>query len=357
MADRFTSYERIKRIFEHKEADRVPITDSPWASTLERWRREGMPEDADYSDYFGLDKVVGIGADNSPRYPEEILEETDEYIIKTNEWGATMKNWRHSGSTPEFLDHRVKDAASWKEAKERMQPTRDRIDWKRLEQNYKRWRKEGYWIQAGFWFGFDVTHAWAVGTERVLMAMALDPEWVMDMFNHYLEVHIQLFEMVWEAGYHFDAVCWPDDMGYKYRTFFSLEMYRNLLKPYQKRAADWAHAKGCKVHLHSCGDVRTLIPDLIEIGIDMLNPIEVKAGMDPLWLKQTYGERLALHGGLNALLYNEPEKMWREMQRVIPAMKRGGGYWAGTDHSVPDCVSLDTFRQFVTLAKQLGSYE
>ena len=74
-------------------------------------------------------------------------------------------------------------------------------------------------------------------------------------------------------------------------------MYRDLLKPVHKRAADGAHAKGLSVELHSCGDVRALVPDLVEIAIDVLNPLEVKAGMDPIALKQQYGDRLAFHGG------------------------------------------------------------
>ncbi|MHC4505943.1 MAG: uroporphyrinogen decarboxylase family protein, partial [Planctomycetota bacterium] len=145
--------------------------------------------------------------------------------------------------------------------------------------------------------------------------------------------------------------------GYKQSQFFSLDMYREILKPAHKRACDWAHARGCKVHLHSCCDIGPFVPDLIEIGIDMLNPLEVKAGMDPAKLKADYGDRLAFHGGLNALLYETPGAMWDEMRRVIPVMKKGGGYVAGSDHSVPESVSLEQFREFVRLAKELGSYE
>ena len=353
---KMTSHERMTRMYERREADRVPVTDTPWASTVERWHREGMPEDVSCADYFGLDRFVSIGADNSPRYPEEIIEETDDHVIKTTKWGTTVRNWKHAGSTPEFLDYTVVDPDSWKEAKARMTPTRDRVDWSRLEQNYRRWREDGAWISAAFWFGFDVTHAWMVGTERLLMAMALEPGWVVEMFNHFLDVDIALFEMVWDAGYHFDAVRWPDDMGYKQNQFFSLEMYRELLKPVHKRAADWAHARGLKVQLHSCGYVAPMIPDLLDVGIDMLNPLEVKSGMDPVALKAEYGDRLAFRGGLNAVLFDEPQRMWEEMRRVIPAMKEQGGYVASSDHSVPESVSLEEFREFIRLAKELGSY-
>jgi uroporphyrinogen decarboxylase len=61
-----TTRERFTRMFNHQEADRIPITDSPWAATIERWQKEGMPADTDYVDFFNLDRVIHIGADNSP---------------------------------------------------------------------------------------------------------------------------------------------------------------------------------------------------------------------------------------------------------------------------------------------------
>jgi uroporphyrinogen decarboxylase len=351
-----TSRERFACMFEHKEADRVPIIDSPWGATIERWRKEGMPEDVNYVDYFDLDHTAGISVDNSPRYEAKVIEETDEYSVRTTKWGVTLRNWKHAASTPEFLDYTIVDPDSWAKAKERMKPERDRIDWTRLEENYKTWHEKGYWVGAGLWFGFDVTHSWMVGTERVLMALVEKPEWCQDMFSHMLEIGLAMLDMVWDAGYEFDAIRWPDDMGYKLNQFFSIDMYRELLKPYHKRAVEWAHAKGIKAHLHSCGDIRPFVPELVEIGMDALNPLEVKAGMDPVQLKKTYGKDLVLHGGINAVLWDKPEAITAEMERVVPVLKESGGYIFSSDHSVPSSVSLEDFRMITDLAKKLGSY-
>jgi uroporphyrinogen decarboxylase len=195
-----------------------------------------------------------------------------------------------------------------------------------------------------------------VGTERLLMAMVEQPEWVVDMFNHQLDMSIALFDLVWEAGYKFDGVKWWDDMGYKLNQFFSLAMYRELLKPVHQRAIEWAHAKGVKALLHSCGDIRPFVPELVGMGLDGLNPLEVKAGMDPVQIKQTFGDRLLLHGGINAVLWDDFEQFAAEMRRVVPELKRKGGYIFASDHSVPNSVSLETFRRTVDLAKQLGKY-
>jgi len=351
-----TTHERMTRMFARQDADRIPITDSPWGATIERWQREGMPAKISHVEFFGLDQIVDIGVDNSPRYPVRVIEETETYRTSTTAWGATLRNWTHAASTPEFMDFIIKTPDDWLQARARMTPTADRIPWDHLKANYRSWREHGAWINAGFWFGFDVTHSWAVGTERTLVAMVENPGWITDMFNHYLDMNIALFEQVWDAGYTFDAIRWPDDMGYKLNQFFSLAMYRELLKPVQRRAVEWAHRHGIKAMLHSCGDIRPFLPELVEIGLDSLNPLEVKAGMDPVAIKRSYGDRLLLHGGINAVLWDDLPAIEAEMRRVVPVLKEHGGYLFSSDHSVPSSVSLENFRRIVELAKELGRY-
>ena len=77
-----TSKERCLRMYQHKEADRVPIIDSPWAGTFRRWHAEGLPTNIDWVDYFDLDRTAGIGCDNSPRYESKIIEDGKDYIIR-----------------------------------------------------------------------------------------------------------------------------------------------------------------------------------------------------------------------------------------------------------------------------------
>ena len=354
--NKLSSRERFARMYAHQEADRVPIIDGPWEATIERWQREGMPAGVSYVDYFDLDRVSSISVDTSPRYPVQTLEQTDAYRVHTTAWGATLKDWKHAGGVPQFMDFRINGPDAWREAKARMAPSRDRIPWAVLEQNYKTWRERGDWIEAMLWFGFDVTHSWTIGTERMLFALVEQPEWCVDMFNTMLDASIALLDMVWDAGYTFDSAMWYDDMGFKHNQFFSVRTYRQLLKPAHKRAAEWAHAKGIKAHLHSCGDVRPFVPELVEIGVDCLNPLEVKAGMDPIELKRRYGDRLVLHGGINAVLWDDLEAIEAEMRRVVPALKENGGYIFSSDHSVPSSVSLEEFRHIVELAKELGKY-
>jgi len=348
-----TTHERISRMYEHREADRVPFFDFPWDTTIERWHAEGMPQGVSFEDYFGLDRVFTITVDNSPRYEKRTVEETEDYIISTTEWGVTMKNWKHASSTPEFIDFTITDPDSWRAAKARMVPSRDRIPWELLKKEYRTSRERGDWIEALIWFGFDVTHSWAVGTQRLLIALIEEPEWCMDMFSHFLEVNLTLLEMVWEQGYRFDSITWYDDLGYKGSQFMSMAMYRELLKPFHRRAVEWAKARGLKSRLHSCGDVRPLVPEFVELGIDALNPLEVKAGMDPVKIKQEYGRELVLHGGVNAVLWDKPDQIEEEIRRVLPRLKEGGGYIFASDHSIPDTVGLEDFRRIMNCCKQV----
>ncbi len=351
-----TTKERFLRTFEHKEADRVPIIDDPWGGTIRRWQREGMPVGMEWEDYFGVDKIGNIGVDITPQYEKKIIEETKDYTIYTTGWGVTQKEFKEQDSTPEFIDFKVTTPEAWEDAKKRMLAGENRIPWDYLKKNYDKWVAEGRWIQAGFWFGFDVTHSWMVGTETLLIAMYEEPEWVVDMFNTYLDCCIHNFEQIWDAGYRFDSIKWPDDMGYKNTTFFSNEMYRELLKPVHKRAVDWAHAKGIYAHLHSCGDIMTRIDDLVDIGIDALNPLEVKAGMDPLKLKREHGHELVLHGGINAVLWDDRDAIIAEIDRMVPALKENGGYVFSSDHSIPNSVSLENFKAIVAEIKRVGKY-
>jgi uroporphyrinogen decarboxylase len=100
----------------------------------------------------------------------------------------------------------------------------------------------------------------------------------------------------------------------------------------------------------------TLLPDVVATGIDALNPIEVKAGMDVLRIKREYGDRIVLHGGTNAQTWRDTDVILAEIDEKLPILKEGGGYIFSSDHSIPNDVSLDTMRRIVERVKQAGAY-
>ena len=354
---KLTERERILRTYKREPVDRVPMLDTAWAGTVRRWKAEGLPAGTPWEEHFGFDRWIRVMPDNSPRYERRILEENERYRIETTVWGATQKVFRELDSTPEVLDFYYDSSDKWEEAKSAMlKDFDDRINWKYLKENYPKWRAEGRFLQLGLWFGFDVAHTRLTGTENMLIGMYEEPEWVTDIFDTYLTTSLRLAEKILAAGYEFDGVFWYDDMGYKGSPFFSPELYRTLLKPYHKKAVDWAHERGLVTEMHSCGYIEPLLPDVVDIGLEMLNPLEVKAGMDPARLKNLYGDKLAFHGGINAQLWDDIDLVKAEMERIIPVMKEGGGYVFASDHSIPNSVSFKNMTEIAKLAHKLGSY-
>ena len=117
-----------------------------------------------------------------------------------------MRSWQHQASVPEMIDVTVKTPDEWLEAKSRMTFDVDRIRWDYLKEQWPKWKRDGAWIYAGGWFGFDVTHAWFIGTERELYALIDNPEWCVDMWETQLELCLALHDEIWKAGYHVDAI-------------------------------------------------------------------------------------------------------------------------------------------------------
>jgi len=355
MAD-VTTHERMTSVYEHRQPDRVPITDWFWESTVVRWRSEGLPPETDVNRYFGLDEIVLIPIDTSPRFETAVIEETDTYTIERDCWGITKKNFKPVSATFEHIDHVVKERDSWQLAKRRMTPETDRIDWDWLKATYAQWRTGGAWLMVAPWYGYDVVNARMCDTETILIAMADDPAWVKDMCDHGCDLALAMLDMLWDAGYTFDELMWYDDMAYRNGLIFSKDMWRDIVRPYQKRTIDWAHAHGIKVGLHCCGRITELVPELIEMGLDSLSPLEVKAGMDPIQAKADYGDDLVLRGGFDVRDFSDPARAERDIRDALPRLMSSGGYVFSSDHSVPDSVSLADYRRIVDLVKEVGRY-
>jgi uroporphyrinogen decarboxylase len=145
-------------------------------------------------------------------------------------------------------------------------------------------------------------------------------------------------------------------MGYKGTPFFSPAMYREMVQPFHKRAVEWAHNRGIYARLHSCGNIMSLLPDILDTGVDALNPLEVKAGMDAVKIKKELGDKLVLHGGINAVNWSNIDAIMAEIEEKVPVLKENGGYIFASDHSIPNDVSLENMKRIVEKVKQVGSY-
>ena len=346
------SRERVTLALQHKEADRIPIQDGLWGTTSARWRGEGMPEDFD----FGWE-MAGFGGDVTLQLAGECVEETDEYRVTKNSDGALVKNWKGRSSTPEMIDFTIKTRADWEAQRSRMAWNDTRVNWEGLRKHYDSARERGLFTFASFYTGFTRICDMC-GTDTVLMAMADDPDWVKDMLMTRAELCVRIAEEMMARGFEFDAVWIYDDLGFKQRSFFSEDMYRELVMPGHKLICDFFKSRGKFTILHSCGYIMELAPLIIETGFDCLQPIEVKAGNDVFELKRLYGDKLTFMGGIDvrAMADPDPSVIEHEISSKLPAMKAGGGYIYHSDHSVPDNVSFEQYCHVRELVEQYGAY-
>lgn len=352
-----TSRQRVLMALHHQQPDRVPIHDSPWQTTIDRWHQQGLPEGTSPHDYFGYE-LSSFGADLTLQLPEELIEETDDYIIKRNANGAELKNWKHATSTPECRGWLITTRQLWDHYKDRYTYNDSRIDTAAGLQANRDARARGQFCVYSAPIGYDKTQG-IVGSENLLMAMATEPLWAEEMFAMGIDLAIDCAQAMLQAGYHFDGLFVFDDHGYRNATLFSPQMYRRLLMPHHQRLCRWAHQHNWPVILHSCGCVRQRVEDFIEAGFDCLQPLEVKAGMDLIELKQRYGQRLAFMGGIDVRCMScpDPAIIEREIARKLSVAKNGGGYIYHSDHSVPDDVTFQQYQRVIELVHRYGRYD
>ena len=351
-----TSRERVLLALEHKEADRVAVHDSPWGTTIQRWHEEGLPQDTSPTEHFGYE-FRGCWVDNSLQLPTETIEETDDYtIVKTGD-GNVWRNWKGRMSTPELLDFTITSREIWEEHKPRMVMNDSRVNWEAALKHNREAYEAGYFCHFSCGPGFTKVCD-MVGPERLMMAMMDDPDWVRDMAVTDAELCVAIAEEMMVRGFHFDAGWVFDDLGYKYRGFMSIDHYRELFWPGHKLIADCFKSRGLPMLLHSCGYAEEYIPLIIEAGYDLLQPLEVKAGMDLLKLKKQYGDRLAFMGGIDvrAMAHPDPKVIEQEIATKLPPAKEGGGYVFHSDHSVPDNVSFEQYERVIELVHEYGQY-
>ncbi len=173
------------------------------------------------------------------------------------------------------------------------------------------------------------------------MATAAHPDYVHAVFEKQCEYALKNLDTLIDMfGDRVQVVVTTGtDFGTQNSLFISIESYRDLFKPYHKRLNDLIHRKSnWKVFIHSCGAVGQLIPDFIEAGFDILNPVQCSAaGMDPVQLKQNFGRDITFWGGCvntQHTMYQSPEAVYREVRERIDIFNQGGGYVCNSIHNI-----------------------
>jgi uroporphyrinogen decarboxylase len=202
------------------------------------------------------------------------------------------------------------------------------------------------------------------GWENFYMDLAGDPAYACALMNHYLDIRLRMAgRALEEVGDHVDVVVvTTDDLGMTDRTIVSPAMYRELIKPIQKRMFDFFEERTPATRLcHSDGAVYPIIEDFIEIGAQVLNPVQVSAaGMgDTRKLKEEFGDRLVFWGAIDThrvLPCGRPEDVGQEVRRRLRDFGPGGGYVLCSVHNIQPEVPPENVVAMFDAAHEMGRY-
>jgi uroporphyrinogen decarboxylase len=368
-----TSKERFDRILKHQPVDRVGLFEVFWKETVQNWAALGyfaQPEMV--SDHFGLD-VRRTGGEITPGdyrivnlvanvdVGDQVVEETESAKLIRDGNGALLRWNKNASGAPEHVDFTVKDRQGWEE---HIRPAlldersyERRINFSHYRDLRAKCARDNRFMACGIVGPFDQMSPMC-GHEHLLMGMALDGEWVRRMADLYATVAIRLLEILFEREGLPDGLWVWDDLGFKNRPFMSPTMYREILYPAHKKLFDFAHGRQLPVILHCDGYVEALIPSLIEAGINCLQPLEAKAGMDLPKLKKRFGDQIALIGGMDERILetNDCRAVEAELLSKLPQAMAGSGYVLQVDHSVSPLVDYTTYKYFVKRGLEIGTY-
>ena len=350
-----TKREVMDSLIRKRPAERVGLYDSPWATTLRKWITQGMPADekgeaADVFDHFGFDMVyIGGGFDNMPRRGfSEIIEETSEWKVVRNGAGAALKWWKTHDGTPEHVDFQMTSREVWERDYKPHLLTLDRkrFDVERIKKAMAERRAKGYWVFYDNLFIWEIMRQ-SMGDYTMYMALAAEKEWVHDYCQTYLDFFKMNYKVLLEEAGVPDGMWIAEDLGYKHRLFCSPDTLAELIFPYYAQLVEFFHSYDVPVIFHTCGLVEPALDMIVDAKFDALNPMENKAGNDPMRIAEKYGDKLMFVGGLDARIYetNDRAIVKREVVNYIEGMKsRGARLCFGSDHSLSPNIDYDTFK-------------
>jgi uroporphyrinogen-III decarboxylase len=219
----------------------------------------------------------------------------------------------------------------------------------------------GNFFLGGFGDMFHLPGAWLEkpkgirDPEEWMIAHFDHPDYVKDFFEMHLEIQLKNLEMYCQAvGNRIQIIAISGtDFGAQNGPLISPKMYREFYKPYHKVLNDWVHSNtNWKVFFHSCGSIIDFMDDFIEIGVDIINPVQFSAArMDLSELKNKYGDKIVFWGGgvdpQKTLPFGTVEEIRDETRRNVSILSKGGGYVCGTVHNIQGPTPVENILAFL----------
>ena len=358
----------VSDLMRGRPAERMGYFENVWGDTLRQWvQDEGYPADADGrpvspATHFDMDLwMTGGLPDWQPlRGVNEVVEESESWIVRRNGAGAALKHWKEKSGTPEHIDFRMQNRAIWERdyRPHLVDLTPERFDAEACRTGIEAHHAAGKAAFFGHMFVWEIMRK-SLGDICLYESLALDPDWIHDFCRVYTDFYIvHLQALIEEAGPP-DGARLCEDLGFKERLFCSPSMLAELVFPYYREIVDFYHSHDVPVLLHSCGYVEEALPLIEEAGFDGLDPMERRAGCDPQVFIEKTGSRILLRGGFDKTILESGDRaaMKQSLLELLAMMKVNGvRYMFSTDHSVSTNVTYADYRYVVDVFRDNCGY-
>jgi uroporphyrinogen-III decarboxylase len=340
-----------------------------WAEEFDRFSTDGQTAFAAFNEQI-LDKLIafnrhidravaGVGRGGNVfghggpgEFVGIVVEETSDYQIIEFETGAKAKlNFQ-----PHFYHHFD-------------MPVQDLGDLETLElpdpQALHRWdgfRRDVAYLKArgeytvGYLNGFfSSCHYYFCDYQEFMMALAVNQELVERLVARLGQWNLEAARMMCEAGV--DCISLADDLGSSGSLLFSPELYDRFFFPWHRALCDLAHSYRVHVHLHSHGNIMPILDRIVETGIDMLNPLDQTEGMDLAGIKDRYGDRLTLVGGLDNFFFDqELPEIERRLQQAVEIGSQGGRFILLEPGGIPETISREKYDAYIEISRRVRGH-
>jgi len=344
-----------------------------WFYSMDQFYAQGLDPKADVAEVFGYDPpgsydVKHLGwceASLHPAFEEEVVEDRGRHEVIRDQAGRHLLVFkgRREGFMPEYLAHPVKDERTWREnVKWRLDPNASgRFDYlAQLQPEAVARAAKGYMISQHLIGGYMFLRS-LMGPTEVMYAFYDVPELVHDCMQAWLVLADAVIARHQESVT-LDEIYLAEDICYNHGPLCSPETMQEFLFPYYQqllanvRSRQIDQARKLYVQVDTDGKAEPTIPLYAEaIGLDAMSPFEVASGCDVVEIGQRSPE-LAIFGGIDKrVLARDKDAIDRMVDRILPAMRRRGGYIPHCDHSVPEEVSLENYLHYRRRCLELGN--
>lgn len=328
----------------------------PLLGLKEEWAAQGAsPAELDFSAFRyrrAMEGYVPVHTGWLGGSEEVLLEETDDHIITRDRMGRRMKLSKKAATIPLPMDYPVKTMNDWLKIKHHYEFSEERFvkDWERIAREH---REAGRVVTVSIPGGYDEPRQ-LLGEEELSIAYYEQPDLIHDILQTIGDMVCRALDRV-SARVSIDELSVHDDMAGTSGPMIGPKLTEQFMKPYYRRAWDILRSRGARLFKQdSDGDLKPILPQLLDCGINFMYPMEPGAGMDIVKVREQYGTRLAMMGGIDKhVIRRSREEIVAELEYKIPPMVRTGGCVLGLDHRIPNGTSLENYRFYIQKAWEI----